>query len=587
MTKIYKLFFIFLLCLASFNTYAAELSISIDKKVITEADTLFLSIEYSGDDDQKPDLSPLTKDFRIVSNSTSQQINFINGYLSQSTKWRVGLQPLKLGKIAIKPIRIGNLISNSEEVEVKEVTNVAYVPDRRENSNSPYFQIEQNLNTKNPYVQQQTTLLVTIYDSIGLQDGNISVNEDAKKDWIIIPLTNQPIIKEDVINYKKMFLETYAFALFPQKSGELKLPQISFDGYYIRNNDFNFPNFNDDLTMFGVNFHNVFGQRVPVRMKTKEQTVNVQPVPADFSGSHWLPLSDLKLDSSWSVKKGFKVGEAVTRTISLTAKGMTESMLPQINFASADGLKQYPEKPEVTESVDKGMLVTSAQINNVYIPTKAGELTVPEIALKWFDVNTNTIKTAVIPEETIFVLPNSEMKTEEQAKPVVTDQKKDDVSNENNKPQKEIQNDVLTNTKDDAFATALKPVLYKIYIGIALGIILFILLLSMLFARKKKNVYRNAVIKAIRRHDYKKAKDALLVWAKDKYYPANINNFNDIAQTTQNPEFTEILSEFNKFLYSDSTDFFDNAKFIEILKKVDKMKKKSVKNIETLPNLYD
>ena len=126
-----------------------------------------------------------------------------------------------------------------------------------------------------------------------------------------------------------------------------------------------------------------------------------------------------------------------------------------------------------------------------------------------------------------------------------------------------------------------------IYAVFGAGVVLFVLFIGFLFTRKKKRNYKNDVIKALRRHDYRKAKDNLIIWAKDKYYPANINNFNDIAQAAHHEEFSECLSDFNKFLYSDSGDFFDNAKFIEILKKVDKMKEKKTSDVETLPNLYN
>ena len=581
--KICKFFCTVLFCFTAFTSYAAELTLSLDKTTITEADTVFLTIEYTGDSDKKPDLSSLQDNFRIVSNSSSQQINFINGNLSQSKKWTLGLQPLKQGKITIAPLRMGNLISNSVEVEVKEVTNVAYVPDSQENSNSPYFQIEQTFDVKEPYVQQQTTLFVTIYDSIGLQDGGIFIDEESKKDWIIIPLVEKPIVRQDVINHKKMNLETYVFAVFPQKSGNIKEPSFSFDGYYVKNSGFDFPNFNDDINLFGVNFHNVFGQRVPVKMKTKSKTINVRPIPNNYSGKFWLPLNSLKMESSWNIKKGFMVGEAVTRTITIKAEGMTESMLPQISFADADGFKQYPEKPEVTEQVDKGIIVTTAQINNVYIPSKSGNLTIPEIRLDWFNINTNKKETAVIAKEEVMVLPNPMLEPQ----PAVNEEKESLPQ-----PQPPTASEEKAQTvepievKDNSFAFVVDFV-KQFYVAILVAVLLFFALLWLIISQKKKHFYRNAVIKNIRRHDYKKAKESILLWAKFKFYPTDINNFNDIALVAKNDDFAKCLSELNRVLYADGVEFFDNAKFIEILKKVDRMKTSVVKNVETLPKLYE
>ena len=128
----------------------------------------------------------MQKNFRIVSTSTSQQINYINGTLQQTKQWAFGLQPLHTGKITINPIKIGGINSNYEEVEVKEVSDVAYVPDSQENTNSPYFQINLSYSPESPYLQQQTTFLVTIYDSLGLQDSALSITEETDAVAVVV-----------------------------------------------------------------------------------------------------------------------------------------------------------------------------------------------------------------------------------------------------------------------------------------------------------------------------------------------------------------------------------------------------------------
>ena len=44
-----------------------DFNVSLDKNVITEGGTVFLTIEYTGDSDNNPDLSSLQSDFQIVS----------------------------------------------------------------------------------------------------------------------------------------------------------------------------------------------------------------------------------------------------------------------------------------------------------------------------------------------------------------------------------------------------------------------------------------------------------------------------------------------------------------------------------------
>lgn len=572
----FLMFFVFV----AFNAFAAELSLTVDKKNISEADTLYLTVTYTGDSDNAPDFSELEKDFHIVSNSTSKQFNFINGKATQLKQWTIGLQPLKLGKISISPVRLDKLISNSAEVEVTEVSDVAFAPDYKENANSPFFKIEQQINTPSFYVQQQALLFVHIYDSVGLQDGLPTIDEESKSNWIIIPLTTHPIIKQDVINQRHVNVATYVFAIFAQKSGEIELPQVSFDGYYIKNARFNTPSFGDDLMALGIDFNHIFGQRIPVRMKTKKEKVNVLPIPTGYSVKEWLPLNDLQLSATWSARNGFKVGEAVTRTINLKAIGMNESMLPDIDFVDTSDIKQYPEKPVVTEEVVNGQVVTNAQINNVYIPTKSGDLVVPAINVRWFDVQKNKQQIATIPEEKIFVLPNPDIESsqnKEETKAVETNV----LQQQNNNmledvPEKTFNKSSEQDNKSHAYLFAF------------LFSLLIVFIISLFFLKRKKmDKPSKNVISAMKRHDYQKAKDDLLQWAKNKYYPIDINNFNDITHLVNDDAFSEQLSALNKFLYSDSAEFFDSAKFIAVFKRINKMRKKENKNDDVLPNLYD
>jgi hypothetical protein len=326
-----------------------------------------------------------------------------------------------------------------------------------------------------------------------------------------------------------------------------------------------------------MNFNNVFGEQVPVKMKTKQESVSVLPIPSSFNEKNWLPLSDLEISATWSVNKGFMVGEAVSRTIHLKAKGITKSMFPSVIFSDADGFKQYPENPTLSEEVNQGQLITSAEINNVYIPTKSGELTVPEIKIPWFNVNTSSVEYATIPAETILVLPN----------PLLEDKPKEtfsDVVQTEKKPQPEKEKtsaSEITNAKK-TFPAIKHTILF--------AVALFFILLSLvyLFQRcKKRYKFRNAVIRSIKKHDYTATKNALILWANAKFYPSNVNNFRDISLLVNNKEFAEQLSLLNKLLYAQDADYFDIPKFIEILKKVDKIKVISKKNSDILPNLYD
>ncbi len=582
--KMYSKIFIFLFSLIfPFQVFANSVDISVDKKVLTEADILTLTVSYNGDTDKNPDLSGLQNDFRIVSTSTSQQINYINGTLKKTKQWAFGLQPLRTGKITINPIKLGGVNSNYEKVEVKEVSDVAFVPDSQENTNSPYFQINLDYSPKSPYLQQQTTFLVTIYDSLGLQDSSLGVTEETKKNWKLLPLTNQPIIKKDVINNKNVNAITYVFAAFPLKNGNIPAPQFLFDGYYLKNSDFNFPRLTDSFSIFGIDFNNIIGQRVPINMKTKKQSIFVKSVPNGFTAP-WFPLTNLEMLTEWTSSSQFKAGEATNRKITIIATGISEDMFPSLNFSEIDGFKQYPEKPIMKMSLNNGELVTTAIFNIVYIPTEPGVYTFPAQEIKWFNTRTSRFEKTSLPSETVTVLPNENISQSSSVPSIMSSSQ-----NKESPIMEEIfPKETVSISSPNMFASK-KTVYLLIAAAFFLGFILFGLLLWLkkFFFIKNKNFYRKIVISAIKKGDYKTAQKALLDWGSLKFNVKNITNLKELSFLIQDDDFSKQLDILNATLYSGAEQALNISVFISFFKKIDKKKLTLRKSKDILPNLYD
>lgn len=576
--KAFKIFlFLLINCFFSAWVFADTVDISLDKNVISEGDTVNLTISYSGENDDNPDLTDLQKDFQIVSNFTSKQVNYINGVFSQIKKWTIGLKPLKLGKITIKPIKIGNISSNYADVEVKEITDVAYVPDREENSNSPYFQIEQTLSPSSPYINQQTIIWVTIYDSLGLHNASLLPTEETMNNWSLSQLTKEPFVSTDIVQGKKVNVVKYAFAAFPLKSGEIASPQFVFDGAYIKNVGFSFPNFNDSFLTFGVDFQNAFAPKVPVRMKTKIEKINVKPIPSS-STNVWLPLSDLVISSQWAPNTKFQVGEALTRQITVRAFGLQEENFPDLTFPDIKGFKQYPEKPVLSSAIEKNQIVTTAKYNIIYIPSQSGDFLYPRQEITWFDVNSEEFKNTVIPSENITISsnPNFSEKISETFSPSNQIEQKSQNENsskidENNKPSSTLKNDIP----------------YFLIVISLFIVILFVFLINSFSKKFKAQNHRSDVIASIKRGKYSEARNNLILWAQKKMKDTTIQNLNDVAAAFENTEFKEQLNRLNQILYSPEALSFDKSKFIAIFKKIDAKKIKLIKKKDILPNLYN
>ena len=569
--KICKFILTLVFVLFSFGAHCDQLNLSVDKDVLISGEPFYLTISYDGNSNSNPNLDPLKKDFQIISNSVSRSVNIINGNMSQTKQWRIGLIPLKEGKIKISPLKLDNLTSNYIDIDVKETTDVAYIDDSKHNSNAPFLQVKQISDTKEPYIQQQVTFLVTLYDSIGLRINNITVSKESSNNWSIVPVLETPIVDKDVVNGKKVNVIHYAFAGFPQKSGKIEEPRFIIDGYYLKNNEFSFPVLDDDFDVFG--FNNVFNQQVHVKMQTKESFVNVRSIPDDYKGRYWLPLSNLTISSELKNIDNIKQGDAFNQIITITASGMQETMFPQIKFDTIDGVKSYPEKPQLSTRISKGLVETTAVFNNVYIPNKTGEIIIPSVEIDWFNINTQKIEKSSTQPEKIMVEVNPNIISQPiKIEPVI---------------EKESSTEIKENKNEDINTLNVKEKAYKDYLFYVFYILLFVLFVLIHNKVGSKNLHKKQVIKAIKQHDYRKAREAILEWAMSKFNNNSIKNINDVSKLVNDEEFSRQLSNLNKMIYSETEDAFDYIKFIEIFKNIDKIKYRRDKSKKPIPLLYD
>lgn len=574
--KIFRFLVTVFFVLYSYNVLGAELGISVDKNRVMEGDVVYLTISYTGDSNKTPDISKLQADFDVVSNSSSSSYSFVNGASSKLKKWTIGLIPKKRGIIKIKPVELDGLISNYQQIEVVELSDTVDIEDN--SSIDGYLKISTTVDEKNPILQQQITLWVNIYDSFGINDGTINISEEDKDNWIISPLMQNPIVSQKIIDGKYFNIISLGYALFPLKSGRLKLPQFVFDGYIVKNNEFNFPTFDDDFFGFNVNFNNVFGTKIPVKAKTKEEYINIKPIPDEMNKKEWIVAKNLKIKSSLLDEAKIKVGDAFSRKIEITAYGLPKTLFPVLSFGDIDGLKQYPEKPEIIEEIIDNEVVTKAIFNITYIPNKSGEINIPKIEIDWYCTETNMMKKSFSNSHNIEVYPDANLVKKQEK------QKAEKVVPLNNN------NNIEKNTKNSENINVIekKEVITNVFF---LALIILLLILIMLFMKKsspdKKRNYKSLVVKAIEQHDLRLAKQYILEWAKEKFDNPNIQNFKTISDIIKDVEFSEQLNSLNKALYSCNDVLFESKKFIEIFLKVDKMKLRKNKNIEILPNLYD
>ena len=396
-----------LLCMLT-PTLWAEVRASLDRNSIYDGDTVTLTIETNGKDmGFKPDLSVLEKDFSVLGTSSSRRLQIINGKRSDQHQWQIELDPLRKGTLTVPAIPVGNSATSPLTLKVSDQP---VASDAGEDQ--PVF-IKTEVDDKNlsTFVQQQIHFTVRMYYRVPLVEGNFSRLQI--NDALVERLGEDKQYQTTVNGERYQVLERH-YAIFPEKSGPLAIPPVVFTGRVMSTPDRSSGSGQMDSMMerfFSGN--NLFNAGKRVRVRSQPLTLDVKPRPADYTARHWLPSADLDLQDSWEeAPPELRVGEPATRTITLQAKGLESSHLPDISIPETDNMRLYPEQA-VTENRTDGEWVFGTRKQAIaYVPSRSGNVSLPEVRIDWWDTTEQRQRSTVLPSWEVNVLPAAGNATE-------------------------------------------------------------------------------------------------------------------------------------------------------------------------------
>jgi len=91
-----------------------------------------------------------------------------------------------------------------------------------------------------------------------------------------------------------------------------------------------------------------------------------------------------------------KIGDAVTRTVTIKAEGTPAMLLPPQTFAAIDGLAVYPAQPSLSDHTDRRTdMLTSTRVESAtYMLERPGAYLLPAIAVRWWKSDEQKIEVA-------------------------------------------------------------------------------------------------------------------------------------------------------------------------------------------------
>ncbi len=364
--------------------HATAVTATLDRDSVQLGDTVTLNLRVEGANSgvQMPGLQALRQDFDILGSSQNSSGSVSNGQATSSLTFGIALRPKHEGTLQIPALNLAGSMTQPLQLEVGPADPAAAAASQKD------LFMEAELTPKQAWIGQQLSYVVRLFYLNTVSSGAIST---PPIDGVEINQIGADINYDSARGGRTYHVIERRFALIPQHAGALEIPAASFQGQAIDPND---PN-------------SFFGSSTTVSAAAPGLSLDVQAAPASWGGNAWLPARALSLSmDGWpAARETVRVGQPLNLTMDLQATGLSFDVLPALSMPKIDGAKVYPDKPVTSNRVDGQWLLGRRQQAFAIVPERAGTLTIPATTLKWWNVLTNRMEVAQIPERSLTVLP--------------------------------------------------------------------------------------------------------------------------------------------------------------------------------------
>ena len=350
----------------------------LDRNQIALGESVTLNIET----DQAaatPDFSPLRADFDLSGQSSSRQVQMVNGAVTAKTTYLVNLAPHRAGTLAIPALLIGTQRSPPLALVVG-----ASAPASTRGNATAFLETE--VDDPNPYVQQSVGVTLRLFYAVPLASGQLDLDTP---EGASMQRVGDDVQSTRELNGRRYNVVERRFLMVPERSGKLTIPGARFAGRGAGG-------WMDDL---------LGGDSREMRANGAARTLDVRAQPAN-APQPWLPLRNLRMRYV-GAPQSLRAGEAATLVVEVIAQGAVQAQMPELPTPSVAGAQVFAEPPQYDETFNAGSPQVKLTRRYSLVPNGAGKLVVPGLKMAWWDVAAGTAKTADLPDLTLQVAPGA------------------------------------------------------------------------------------------------------------------------------------------------------------------------------------
>ncbi|OYU00028.1 MAG: hypothetical protein CFE40_01545 [Burkholderiales bacterium PBB1] len=390
------------------GTTWAAFTASVDRTQLAAGESVQLTLQSDRSGSSDPDLAPLAKNFEILSRSTSNSLQIVNGSMSSQRQVTLVLAPRRSGLVEVPRLTWDG--ESSAAIDLNIAANGAgpggtgssgAAAGASANAAAHVF-LTTSLDALQPYVQSAVSLKVQLYSDKKLFQASLDLPGTAD---LLVRRLGEDTTTQETRNGRAYQVITRHYLLVPQRSGEIVLDGPVLNAQVADVNGRVDP-FLEKL--FGqLQIEGGLGGTRPLRLRGDALKLVAQPRPPSLRSGDWLPAQQLTLEEAWHpADRTIEVGQPLTRQLRLAAVGQSASQLPDLSAATPmpPGLKAHAEEARLSDQLQDGHVVGQREQDIVLLADQPGRYVLPELRLDWWDVVSNQRREAVLPAVTLDVV---------------------------------------------------------------------------------------------------------------------------------------------------------------------------------------
>jgi hypothetical protein len=310
------------------------------------------------------DTSILESDFELLDTYSRVSRVLQDNQSLHRMQWSIQLLPRRVGKLQIPALQYGDNFSEPMLLEVMRASAARLA------QTSVFVEVEAH--PENPYPGQQTRLVTRLYHNLELHDGTF--DEPDTDDLPVYRSGREARYREqrNGVNFKVI---ERSLLLTPVSSAVLSIGSANYRGSI---------HCCDDIeTTDTIRY---------IYRRSNEVILQPRALPPGYSSDNWLPALGLELRIDWDdINANPRPGDSLGFTLTLQATGLPGASLPaDLLLGEHSGYSIYADQASRTTEIEgePGHEQFNASLQQRYaiILERSGEITLPALQLRWWDL---------------------------------------------------------------------------------------------------------------------------------------------------------------------------------------------------------